>query len=137
MQYHLRLIVNIFVITLLVGILEGNQSGSKTVNERDKEKFLANALQAINEIEVQRQMEKGNPTPVPQQRQRLNSKRLRWRQNNRFLQWRPEKEINEKDVDSKQHIITSSSMSQNVIIPNADYLNVKDYAPTDPPWWFN
>ncbi|EDV34692.2 uncharacterized protein Dana_GF21447 [Drosophila ananassae] len=108
-----------------------NQTSDTLLEEGDKQLNLI--LQAINELEHQKWIQKGsshNPNQNQNQiKQRPNSKRLRW--NRRPVQPDPE-EIDE--VESRGVGGYSSSYTNPA---NPTYLDVDNFGPTPAPWWFN
>ncbi|BFG00916.1 uncharacterized protein DMAD_00801 [Drosophila madeirensis] len=92
------------------------------------------ALQAINDAERQRQQDKAQPNPVPVVRQqRPNDKHLRWRSNSKQLRLHPRRSF----AGQSARAAATYTSTINVNAPNPTYLDVKDYVPSEPPWWFN
>ncbi|KAH8330186.1 hypothetical protein KR074_005400 [Drosophila pseudoananassae] len=111
---------------------EGKNQASDILLEEGNQQ-LNLILQAINELEQQKWIQKaGSPQNSNQNqrpKQRPNSKRLRW--NRKPVQPDPE----EYDgVESRGIGGYSSSYSDQ---GNPSYRDVGNFAPTTTPWWFN
>ncbi|KAH8396396.1 hypothetical protein KR222_009674 [Zaprionus bogoriensis] len=112
-------------------------------DKRDIERLWAAALRAINEAELQRRGARPasfEPMPRPA---RLNSKRLQWRTNSKHLVARRASRQIEAEAEAEEQADSlqveprtgtyASSQANNV---NPSYLDVRDYTPAPPTWWF-
>ncbi|KAH8305362.1 hypothetical protein KR044_010002 [Drosophila immigrans] len=140
-----------WIIVLLVAVSIGCNNASPfspphpaaDLDNRDIMRLWAATLQAINEAELQRKAPAASSSPVasasaPVVSQRSNSKRLSWRNNSKLLneEQEQEEEDGEEYLDSMEgRQNTYSSLSQPPEV-NPAYIDVKDYTPAPPTWWF-